>query len=852
MKERLARALGPLIGIALFGGALWILKREIHQSHPGDVLAHLRAIPPHKLAFALALSALSYTALTGYDALAVRYVNAALAYPRVALTSFIAYVFSHNIGLAFFGGSAVRYRMLSSYGLKAGEIARIVVFNVTTFWLGFAALGGVVFVFEPARLPETWLWANASSQPLGIALLGALALYLVACGVRRGSSVAVLGFEIPVPRPTHIAAQLAISISDWSLAAAVLYALLPHVVGLSFAELLSAYMLSVVLGLVSNVPGGLGVFDTAIVVLLRRWLAADVVLGCVLAYRIVYYLVPMGFALVLFTGYELLQRRVALARGRDRFALWASELVPKVFAAITFGAGGLLLISGATPAAPGRMDFLHSVLPLALLEVSHFLGSVIGVGLLLLSRALLQRLDGAYFLALALLAAGALASLLKGFDWEEASILAFFFTALLPCRRYFYRHSSVFRQPFSLVWTTRVFLALLGTGLVLALSFRHREYSRELWWQFELSAHASRSLRAFVGASGFAALAALAALLRPARVRHAPPSPEEVARAAPIVAVAPSSSAHLALVADKSLLLSDAGDAFLMYGVHRKSWVAMGDPVGSAEARRELAWRFRELADAEGDWAAFYEVSADDLPLYLDLGLSPRKIGEEARVPLAEFSLAGGGRKALRASHNRVVREGGHFAILTPEQVPERLDELQAISDQWLATKNTREKRFSIGAFDRDYLRRLPIAVVMRGEQPVAFANIWLGGNLEELSIDLMRHSEDAPPGVMDYLFAELMLWGKEHSYRYFSLGMAPLSGLESHRFAPVWNRAGALLFRFGENFYNFQGLRAFKEKFDPIWEPRYLAAPGGLALPFILTDIAALISGGVYGVVAR
>jgi phosphatidylglycerol lysyltransferase len=851
MRERLVRALGPLIGIALFCAAIWILEREIHQYHSGDVLEHLRSIPKRQLWLALGVTALSYLALTGYDFLGVRYVGASLRYPRIALTSFIAYVFSHNIGLAFFGGSAVRYRMLSSYGLKPTEIARIVIFNVSTFWLGFAALGSLSFLLEPARLPHTMLRAG-DSRPLGILLLAALALYLSYCGAKRGSALVLFGFEVTVPRLRLVGAQLVISVIDWSLAAGVLYLLLPAAPGFGFAQLLSAYMLSVVLGLISNVPGGLGVFDSAMVVLLRRFLPADVVLGCVLAYRLVYYLVPMAFAVALFAGYELLQRRATLTRGQRRVALLTGEFLPKVFAAITFAAGALLLVSGATPAAAGRMDALHALLPLPLLEVSHFLGSIIGVGLLLLSRSLLQRLDGAYFLTLVLLAAGALASLLKGFDWEEATVLLLLFAALLPCRSYFYRRSSVFRQPFSLDWTARVFFALLATGLVLALSFRHKEFSRDLWWQFELSSHVSRSLRAFVGASGVAAFAALAALMRPPRVRHEGASPEELARVTALAAAAPASSAHLALVGDKSLLFSDAGDAFLMYGVHRKAWVAMGDPVGKPEARRELVWRFRELADAEGDWAAFYEVSAEDLPLYLDLGLSPRKIGEEARVPLAEFSLAGGGRKALRASHNRVVREGGSFAILTPEQVPARLDELRAISDQWLTAKRTREKRFSIGAFDPEYLRRLPIAVVLRGERPVAFANLWLGGQRAEMSIDLMRHADDAPPGVMDYLFAELMLWGKSQGYGYFSLGMAPLSGLETHRFSPVWNRAGALLFRFGENFYNFQGLRAFKEKFDPVWEPRYLAAPRGIALPFILTDIAALISGGISGVVSR
>ena len=325
MKERLIRALGPLVGIALFCGAIWILERELRH---GDVLAHLRAIPLQRLALALALAALSYLALTGYDTLAIRHVKAPLDYPRVALTSFIAYVFSHNIGLAFFGGSAVRYRMLTSFGLSVSEIARVVVFNATTFWLGFAALGGAVFASNPRGCRACGRRTRAR-RPIGLLLLAALALYVGFVALRRRESITVFGFEIPLPTLGQTAAQLAISVTDWSLAASVLYALLPHAQGLSFAQFLSAYMLAIALGLVSNVPGGLGVFDTAMVVLLRRFLPGDVVLGCVLAYRVVYYLVPMAFALVLFAGYELLQRRDALARSRDRVALWASELVPK-------------------------------------------------------------------------------------------------------------------------------------------------------------------------------------------------------------------------------------------------------------------------------------------------------------------------------------------------------------------------------------------------------------------------------------------------------------------------------------------------------------------------------------------
>jgi phosphatidylglycerol lysyltransferase len=197
-------------------------------------------------------------------------------------------------------------------------------------------------------------------------------------------------------------------------------------------------------------------------------------------------------------------------------------------------------------------------------------------------------------------------------------------------------------------------------------------------------------------------------------------------------------------------------------------------------------------------------------------------------------------------------REGCRFEVLPPETVPGLFGEISAVSDAWLARKQTREKRFSLGFCDRDYLSRTPLAVVRRDGHLVAFANVWAPDAKEEVSIDLMRHRDDAPPGVMEFLFTELLVWGQAQGFRWFSLGMAPLSGFEHHRLAPLWNRLGALLFRHGEHFYNFRGLRAFKEKFDPVWEPRYLASPGGLATPFVLTDVAALVSGGVRGVISK
>jgi phosphatidylglycerol lysyltransferase len=173
------------------------------------------------------------------------------------------------------------------------------------------------------------------------------------------------------------------------------------------------------------------------------------------------------------------------------------------------------------------------------------------------------------------------------------------------------------------------------------------------------------------------------------------------------------------------------------------------------------------------------------------------------------------------------------------------MDQFRAVSDEWLDDKATGEKGFSLGFFDEEYLSRFPAAVVERGGRVLAFANIWPGPDHTELSVDLMRHARDAPRDVMLSLFVHLMLWGKEQGYQWFSLGMAPLAGVERSPVARLWNEVGAFLYQHGEAFYNFQGLRAYKEKFDPVWEPRYLVYPGGLKLPRILADVAALIAGG-------
>jgi phosphatidylglycerol lysyltransferase len=375
--------------------------------------------------------------------------------------------------------------------------------------------------------------------------------------------------------------------------------------------------------------------------------------------------------------------------------------------------------------------------------------------------------------------------------------------------------------------------------------FRHIEYSKDLWWQVALDHDAPRFLRASVGVAVILAGFAAWRLLRPLPRAAAPPSDEDLADAARAIGAQEQTLPFLVYLRDKAVLFNADRTAFVMYGVQGRTWAALGDPVGPQAAAQGLIRAFGERADDLAGRPVFYQVSATHLHRYADLGMAFVKLGEEARVPLDSFSLEGGKHHDLRSVTNRLARQNVTFRVIGALDVSPLLPQLKEVSDDWLARKSASEKGFSLGHFDPDYLARLPVAVMQCDGRIVAFANLLPGPGRVELSVDLMRFSESTPRGTMDGLFAHLFLWGREQGYRWFNLGMAPLSGLEASPLSPVWPRFGRFLYRHGGAFYNFEGLRAYKNKFHPVWEPRYLAYPGGLALPLVLADIAALSAGG-------
>ncbi|CDZ44990.1 phosphatidylglycerol lysyltransferase domain-containing protein [Neorhizobium galegae] len=340
-------------------------------------------------------------------------------------------------------------------------------------------------------------------------------------------------------------------------------------------------------------------------------------------------------------------------------------------------------------------------------------------------------------------------------------------------------------------------------------------------------------------------------LRRPRRCRK-PPASDEMDRAVEILATQPNASAGLVRLGDKKLLFSDCGDAFIMYAQQGRSWVALFDPVGCRKAWSGLTLKFMEQARKSGCRAVFYQVSPDFLPLTVEAGLKPYKLGEQAIVDLAKFDLKGGAWLKLRRSINRAERDGLQFSMLTAEQVPDVLDELLTVSSTWLSAQNAAEKGFSLGTFQPRYVAAGPVAVIRLEGRIVAFANILATASDGDAFIDLMRHIPNTHRGLMDLLFVRIMEHLRTAGFRTLNLGMAPLAGLSTHSKAPLWNHVGERIFQNGERFYNFRGVRLFKDKFDPEWQPRYIAV-SGRGLPVVsLVDVTMLIGGGLKGILRR
>ncbi len=803
----------PFVVFAVVLGLSWHTLRHIHTR---DVRLAMHSLDARWLIAAGALTGANIAVMGLYDVFAFRHTRTR-PIERWRYGA-VAFAWSNFLTLGPVAGPAIRFWLYRRSVDEAGDLRAGVLSVAIAFTAGLAGWIAAVLLVE---------WS-------GIAATAIAALALTAAAVRLGSAIVarVERFAELAPAPAQALELAAVGWLDWALAAAAFLATFKATgVAVPLASVVSPFFAGQALGLASLVPGGFGTSDTFWIARLPLTESANA--AAVMAFRAVYYIVPWAIASLVLLAW-------ATRRSSQRV-----ELARRIVAALVGAAGALVMLSSASPALHARLVLLEQAVPLPLVEAGQLAAAFAGLVLLVLARGLARGYRAAFRTTLGLLLLAAGASILKGLDWEESVILGAVAVAASS-------QAALFDRASRGDWFEGADLPLAFFALALFVTFGTVSHhvgtaTIERWTAVGYRLQGARFIRTAASLLFAVTAAAFYVLMRPP-VAFEPPDEREIQHALDFHArCGAGTNALMAATRDKSVFF--AGDhGFCLYRTIGPYIAVFSDPtVSCAGERREFLDAVFALGADLDRRVLFYQVSLDWIPLLHDRGYHFFKLGEEAQVRLDRVTLDGHAGKMTRQILRRGERDGAAFRILAPYEIPAVLPELRQISNDWLHAKGVAERQFSIGSFDDDYLCRFRCAVVEQRtpeRRILAFANLLEGPRHEELSVDLMRSRSDGPR-VMDFLVTSLLLEGKRTGYRVFNLGMAPLASVGEQRGAHVRERLARIIFQRGEQWYNFQGVRHYKEKFEPEWVPRYMAYPGAWEWPVATASVSALVAGG-------
>lgn len=627
-----------VLGVALFFGAIYTVQHQFRHLKVAEIAQALRAISGLNLLLAFGWTIISYAILTLYDRLGTIYAGRKVSYGRVAFASFCAYALAHNLGFAAVSGAAVRYRLYAHWGLTPLQIGKVVAFCGLTFALGGLVLGGFILFTEPQAIP----FFGDRLPALAMYAIGAAMWLIVGCYITLSQylgSVKLFGHDLEVPGWRMAILQVLLATVDVATTAAIFHFLLPAADGMTYLRFLGVYLASYTAGLAANLPGGLGVFDSAMLLGLSPYLAPPQIIGAILVFRLYYYVIPLFLAGGLFAGNEILLRGKGMIRGpaavqtAQAAARWSEpDFVVAVGAGAVALCGTLLLSLGVIAGGPDFSwidpDFVDVVN-----EAGEYIPSLIGAALLVMAAGLGQRVNLAWTGTIVLLLLGAAFTMADGQTLWIPGVLVLTALLIAPFHRAFYRNARVLSGKLQ-IDTVVPLLALIACILALTAFEPHiRWLDRNSFWAVILSRDVPNSLRASVALTVALALAAMWRLLRPGRVDSKPWDSEARAAYAALGTLPPARA--------DGVVWGETARAAIPFRRVGRVLLALGDPAGAESDRISAIWRLRDLASQEGLDPAVWQAGSGLLKVYADLGLAALPLGEDG-LPQAETGQTAG------------------------------------------------------------------------------------------------------------------------------------------------------------------------------------------------------------------
>ncbi|MCX6054371.1 MAG: phosphatidylglycerol lysyltransferase domain-containing protein [Chloroflexi bacterium] len=540
--------------------------------------------------------------------------------------------------------------------------------------------------------------------------------------------------------------------------------------------------------------------------------------------------------------------------------IWGVRLT--ALAAVLMGL--INIISAVQPALQNRVAMINAFIPLEVRHGGRIVSALAGFALILLAGNLWRRKRIAWMVTVSLLSVSFISHLIKGLDFEEASVSIALLILLVLLRNSFHASSDrpSLKQGFIVLSVAFVFTLIYGSiGFFLldqhfSVKFSFVDAIRQTVVMFtslynpglEPISGFGKYFAFSIYVIGFSTLGfSLLMLIRPVLVRGFA-KPEEYQRATEVVKrFGRTALARPVLFEDKSYFFT-GDDSVIGYAAYGRGAISLGDPICPPERVSESIIAFRDYC-RRNDWQpAFVSTLPDNLEDYIAAGFDSICLGYEAIVNLAAFSMEGKENRDIRYATNRLEKLGYTAVVHQSPLDSDLYARLHEISDAWLTSRHGGEMHFSDGWFNEKYIQSEPVMVIHAADgSPTAFANLVPEYQKNELTIDLMRHLPMVEYGTMEFMFVRLLQYAKENNYITFSLGLSAIVGVGEKPDDPRVEKALHTLSEFASRYFNFKGLHNFKEKFHPDWQPRYLIYPGAASLPQILSTLLQAHSGRNY-----
>ncbi|MFN2196341.1 MAG: flippase-like domain-containing protein [Anaerolineales bacterium] len=726
--------------------------------------------------------------------------------------------------------------LFSVHNLKAYEIvAALLLLLMTTGLTGILLLG----IWKPQWLNRLFSW----SQRTASWLFGRLhrSLTLAEDWAQKNAQDFNLAAAAAGSHPLRLLRTVGTALLAHLLNLLTLYILfLAFQQPTSLGVLIAGYAVGILFWIVSITPQGIGVVEGMMALTFTSLGVPGAAAATIaLAFR------GLTFWLPMLMGFVAVQRlHTVSSQQRSLTEIWGVR-----FAAVMVALMGLInILSALTPSLASRLAVLERFSPLAVRHGGRLTAALSGFALLLLAHSLSRRKHVAWLLTLWVLGISALSHLVKGLDYEEALLAVGLIILLWYMRPNFHARSDPpsIRQGLQVLGVATLFTLAYGVAGFFLLD-RHFSVNFGFWAALRQTVvmftqfydpglvpmtHFGRFFASSIytvaavtfGYAGFM-------LLRPVFVRY-PSTPAERTRAQNIVQQYGRSSLARFLLFDDKRYFFSTGGSLIGYILIGRVAVTLGDPVGPQEDLLPAIQAFTAVCQ-DNDWlTVFYQTLPETLELYRQAGFDSIPVGEEGIVNLETFTLEGKAGKPLRSPVNKLINAGYTFTMHQPPITDELLDELREVSDEWLTMMHGQEKGFSLGWFSDEYIRSSPIAVVTTPAGWIsAYANLVPEYQRNEVAVDLMRRRKEIENGTMEFLFVSLFQWARAQGYQSFNLGLSSLSGVGEQSDDPARERVMHFIYEHINQFYNFKGLHAFKEKFQPEWSPRYLIYPGSMHL---------------------